>query len=105
SVLPIVTMMCVAALTACTPTDTKQSGNQQTQATTTTERSTKGNSEEDYYFGKYEPTLVLNVPFFDEKRTAPSGDDPMINNIWTRAYKDELGIEFNYVWEVPSQDY
>lgn len=113
SLLLILALLFTVTLVGCnkkadTETNDEQSENQQTdenEKETSDETSDQQVQEEDYYLGKYEPNLVLNVPFTDDNRTAPKGDDPKDNNIWTRAYKEKLGIEFNYVWEVKGKDY
>ncbi len=60
-------------------------------------------------FGKYDPTLLIeSVRLIDPNITFVPGDPDRESfevNIWARAYKEVLGIEFDYIWTAPSDQY
>jgi putative aldouronate transport system substrate-binding protein len=49
--------------------------------------------------GKYDPPIKIKTMLnsIDPTIKFENGDSPE-NNVWTRAYKDELGIELEFVW-------
>lgn len=67
----------------------------------------KGSEDnEDPYLGKYAEGLTIDIV-----RSIASGDYAMYENettkenIWTNYVKEQLGITFNYKWEVPAGQY
>lgn len=57
---------------------------------------------------KYDPpitvTAVKSLSDLPQKALAKQAD-VVQNNIWNRAYKDELGIDVQYLWAVPNTQY
>lgn len=54
---------------------------------------------------KYEPAIELSAMknLYGDERYLP-GDD-LNNNVWTRAYEQELGIKINYKWAVAGEGF
>lgn len=54
---------------------------------------------------KYEPAIELSAMknLYGDERYLP-GDD-LNNNVWTRAYENELGIKINYQWAVAGEGF
>ncbi len=54
---------------------------------------------------KYEPGIeVTAVRPIDDGTKYVSGES-LENNVWSRAYEDELGIKINYLWTTPTAQY
>ncbi len=59
-------------------------------------------------FGKYEDEITLAVArsssymTFDTKQ---DGYGSLEDNVWSRAYKEELGINLDYIWTAPESEY
>jgi len=57
-------------------------------------------------FGKYDPPIsITSVRQQLGPTTKYSDGDSFTNNVWTRAYKDELGINLSYLWVVDSSQW
>jgi putative aldouronate transport system substrate-binding protein len=48
--------------------------------------------------GKYEPAVTVTSVTSTNPTIKFEGDDDMSNNVWTRAYEEELGIRLVYNW-------
>lgn len=61
--------------------------------------------ENDGPMAKYEPAIELTAMknLYGDERYLP-GDD-LNNNVWTRAYEEELGIKVNYKWAVAGEGF
>lgn len=56
-------------------------------------------------FGKYEPAINLTaVRYLQDGIEFPEGDN-IENNVWSRAYADELGINLSYQWTTTQDQY
>lgn len=56
-------------------------------------------------FGKYdEPVVLTTVRSFETSEQLPEGDTPE-NNQYTRAVKEELNIDVQYLWTAATADY
>ena len=119
----LVSILLVAAMTAglvagCgskeTATDDKQGSSEQKQEEVKGDEKQEESSEEvveENYdpFGKYEEPVVLTsakelwgvITYDPNIPEVASVDD----NIWLNTYKDELGIDLEYVWTSPSDTY
>jgi len=62
-------------------------------------------NEPDGPFGKYDPEITLTVVVATGTWVTLPGDDNEENNAWTRAYKDDLGINIEYLWISSGDDY
>lgn len=67
-------------------------------------QNTKALDEDADPFGKYEPGIVLTTVFRDEARKYPQGQT-WDNNVWTKAYEEELGIQLKYLWSATAQEF
>ena len=59
-------------------------------------------------FGKYEDEITLSVACSSTNLVFDSSQDgyaSLDDNVWTRAYKDQLGINLDYIWTAPDDDY
>ncbi|MGG4480596.1 extracellular solute-binding protein [Paenibacillus illinoisensis] len=54
---------------------------------------------------KYDPPIKLTSTMNETGKESLAQGDTHANNIWTRGYKDELGIEVTYDWIVPDANY
>ncbi|WP_454190481.1 extracellular solute-binding protein [Paenibacillus sp. Marseille-Q7038] len=54
---------------------------------------------------KYDPTIKLTSTMAETGKETLAEGDTQASNIWTRGYKDELGIEVTYDWIVPDTNY
>lgn len=55
--------------------------------------------------GKYTPNISLvSVKSVDATVIFSEGED-IYNNVWTRAYKEKLGIDLSYMWVVDASQY
>jgi putative aldouronate transport system substrate-binding protein len=55
--------------------------------------------------GKYDPPIqMVSVKAVDATFKFLGGDD-IANNVWTRAYKDVLGIDLTYLWTADAAQY
>lgn len=54
---------------------------------------------------KYDPPIKLTSTMAETGKETLAEGDTTANNIWTRGYKDELGIEVTYDWIVPDTNY
>ncbi|MEO2203647.1 extracellular solute-binding protein [Paenibacillus pabuli] len=54
---------------------------------------------------KYDPPIKLTSTMNETGKESLAEGDTHANNIWTRGYKDELGIEVTYDWIVPDANY
>ncbi|WP_168735729.1 extracellular solute-binding protein [Cohnella fermenti] len=55
--------------------------------------------------GKYDPPIKLtSARGVDSTYKYEAGDD-LEHNVWTRAYQDDLGIDFSYDWTVAAAQY
>ena len=66
--------------------------------------------EEEAYdpFGKYEEEVTFSVACSSTNLVFDSSQDgyaSLDDNVWTRAYKDQLGINLDYIWTAPDDDY
>ncbi|MDQ1908994.1 extracellular solute-binding protein [Paenibacillus sp. GD4] len=55
--------------------------------------------------GKYDPPVTITMVRDQETNTTFPEGDSMENNVYTRAYKDELGIEIKNEWITDSTQY
>ena len=59
-------------------------------------------------FGKYEEEVTFSVACSSTNLVFDSSQDgyaSLDDNVWTRAYKDQLGINLDYIWTAPDDDY
>jgi putative aldouronate transport system substrate-binding protein len=57
------------------------------------------------YLTKYDPPITFTAwRYMDPGIKFENGDD-IQNNVFTKMYKDELGIDLKYVWTVPLEQY
>lgn len=54
---------------------------------------------------KYDPPIKLTSTMNETGKESLAQGDTHANNIWTRGYKDELGIDVTYEWIVPDANY
>ncbi|PYY26377.1 extracellular solute-binding protein [Paenibacillus illinoisensis] len=54
---------------------------------------------------KYDPPIKLTSTMNETGKESLAQGDTHANNIWTRGYKEELGIEVTYDWIVPDANY
>ncbi|KAJ3197818.1 hypothetical protein HK101_000135 [Irineochytrium annulatum] len=54
---------------------------------------------------KYDPPIKLTSTMNETGKESLAEGDTHANNIWTRGYKDELGIDVSYEWIVPDANY
>lgn len=54
---------------------------------------------------KYDPAIKLTSTMAETGKETLAEGDTQASNIWTRGYKDELGIEVTYDWIVPDTNY
>ncbi|KGP77374.1 MULTISPECIES: extracellular solute-binding protein [unclassified Paenibacillus] len=54
---------------------------------------------------KYDPPIKLTSTMNETGKESLAEGDTHANNIWTRGYKDELGIDVTYDWIVPDANY
>ncbi|MEF3352310.1 extracellular solute-binding protein [Paenibacillus sp. GYB006] len=54
---------------------------------------------------KYDPPIKLTSTMAETGKETLAEGDTQASNIWTRGYKDELGIEVTYDWIVPDTNY
>ncbi|MFJ2042845.1 extracellular solute-binding protein [Paenibacillus sp. O199] len=54
---------------------------------------------------KYDPPIKLTSTMNETGKETLAEGDTHANNIWTRGYKDELGIDVTYDWIVPDANY
>lgn len=62
-------------------------------------------AEDNDPFGKYETPIDITTTFQTQSDIKYENGDSMENNAWTRAYKDELGINVKYAWSTPQDQY
>lgn len=90
---------CQAAVPTAAPSTAAASAEPTTAAATTAEATATPPAST-----KYDPpitvTAVKSMADLPQKVFAKN-PDLLNNNIWTRAYKSELGINLNYVWSAP----
>ncbi|WP_151736615.1 extracellular solute-binding protein ['Paenibacillus yunnanensis' Narsing Rao et al. 2020] len=55
--------------------------------------------------GKYDPPIKLRSTMNETGKETLAEGDTHANNVWTRGYKDELGIEVTYDWIVADANY
>lgn len=74
-------------------------------AAATVEKSAAPTAKAPEPFGKYDPPITLTtIKGIDSTRTYVSGET-WDNNIWTKAYSERLGINFNYLWTCDSSEF
>ena len=59
-------------------------------------------------FGKYEEEVTLTVARSSSNMafdTEQDGYGSLEDNVWSRAYKEELGINLDYIWTAPDNEY
>jgi putative aldouronate transport system substrate-binding protein len=89
-----------ACQTAATPTATSQPA-----ATKAATQAPADEAPAPDPFGKYDTTVVLTpVRSFETNEKLPEGDTPE-NNQYTRAVKDILNIDVQYLWTAAPADY
>ncbi|CAI6042351.1 Lipoprotein LipO [Paenibacillus sp. JJ-100] len=54
---------------------------------------------------KYDPPIKLTSTMNETGKESLAQGDTHANNIWTRGYRDELGIDVTYEWIVPDANY
>ena len=95
-------VLTVASCNGSVAETTATTGQQGTQEGTTNE-STAGETFDP--LGKYDPEIDLTtVKLFYSWVAFPEGDS-IEDNVWTRRYKDELGINVEFSWIVPEDQY
>lgn len=56
-------------------------------------------------FGKYEPAITLNAVRYLQDGISFAEGEAIDNNVWAKAYEEELGIKVNYEWTTPQAQY
>ena len=108
--------MILGTLVGCgqTQQETKSSDETKTSQTSqSAEKSSEASGEKqeavDYDpFGKYEDEITIEIALDSSNMKFDSTEDgygSMEDNVWTRAYKEELGINLEYIWTAPTDEY
>ncbi len=113
--LLLVACMTVGSLVACgqseqkenTPADSKVEESKKEESSAAGEESKA--EEVDYDpFGKYEEEITLTIAADDGMMKFDSTQDgygSIDDNVWTRLYKERLGINLEYIWTAPTDQY
>lgn len=56
-------------------------------------------------FGKFEPAITVSLSDMHNPGWLFEDGDDYTNNIWTRAYEEELGIKFTYLWQASEEQF
>ncbi|WP_153978292.1 extracellular solute-binding protein [Paenibacillus xylanilyticus] len=88
-------MILAGTLAACT----SDAGNEESETKPSTQQDAGGP------LTKYDPPIKLTSTMNETGKESLAQGDTHANNIWTRGYKDELGIEVTYDWIVPDANY
>ncbi len=67
-----------------------------------------GETAENDPFGKYEDGVTLTIARSSSNLTFDSSQDgygSLEDNVWSRAYQEELGISLDYIWTAPDEEY
>ncbi len=67
-----------------------------------------GETAENGPFGKYEDGVTLTVARSSSNMKFDSSQDgygSLEDNMWSRAYQEELGISLDYIWTAPDEEY
>lgn len=88
-------MILAGTLAACS----SGAGNAESETKTSTQQDAGGP------LTKYDPPIKLTSTMNETGKESLAQGDTHANNIWTRGYKDELGIEVTYDWIVPDANY
>jgi len=97
----LVSVMFIAlVLSGCGPTDGAMKTTTTPGTPDTSTPTSKPVQETVDPFGKYEPAITVRTAHFTTATTGYPEGDSAENNIWTRAYRDMLGINVQFDWIV-----
>jgi putative aldouronate transport system substrate-binding protein len=95
-------MVIVTAFTACTTASTTNTASPTVAAADTSgaTAATEPTAAAADPFGKYDPAITVNVCLGDVTAFKETDENKFDDNVWTRAFLDNLGIKLNYMWVV-----
>ncbi|MBB6670199.1 extracellular solute-binding protein [Cohnella nanjingensis] len=99
--LSVPLVLCLALLAACSSNGKNETGNAATETkppTATSSTEVKPNTDP---LGKYEPAIEISTVRMDDGVTKFTNGDSWDNNIWYKAYEQDLGIRVKNKWIAP----
>ncbi|MCI3926991.1 extracellular solute-binding protein [Paenibacillus sp. TRM 82003] len=94
------------ALTACGSGGSGETGNEGAGGTAPADNSSNAPAAEPLDIAaKYDPPIEVTAWRYTESTYKYENGDSIDNNIYTRAYKDDLGIDLKYSWTVPIEQF
>lgn len=105
-VTAIVALSAMVIATACTSSGGNNDASPSSSApASSSPTSSSGETVADGPFGKYDPPITLRTVRGDTPGAERLPDQTIEDNVWTREYLSELGIELKYDWIVNSAQY
>lgn len=107
----LLSLALVSALAACSGNngnnaENQASGSASASAGSTGSATASGEAETPADpLGKYDPPIEVSAVRAISEGTKFGEGESIDNNVWSRAYADQLGIKINYMWTTPAAQY
>src|SRR5690606_9291498 len=103
--LAIVMMLVFALVVAACGNNSANNEGNSNQGSTDAASGNSGQQEQLDITAKYDPPVEVTAWRYTESTYKYENGDAIGDNIYTRAYKDDLGIDLKYKWTVPIEQF